>query len=90
MDVAQSHDPNAAIFADRLAVGRATMVEKSRRIPFDVPVQVEFLVEAEDEPVLRFASAQGFRLGDAFSGVFDDALAFGHEPCGESALSVNG
>jgi hypothetical protein len=28
------------------------VVEKTRRIPFGIAVQVEFLVEAENEPVL--------------------------------------
>ena len=77
LDVAQGRDPNAALLANRLAVGRATVIEKTRRIPCYISVQVEFLVETENEPVLRLAAAQGFRLGDAFPGVFNDARPAG-------------
>jgi len=90
LDVPQRPDPDAALFAKGLAIRRATVIEKTRRIPFDISVQIEFLVEAENKPVLRLAAMQRFRLGDALSNVFDDTRPFAQKPRGKSAPPMNG
>jgi hypothetical protein len=89
LNVSQRHNPHAALLADRFAIGRATVIEEARRIPFDVSIQIKLVIEAENKPVLRFATPDRFRLADALADVFDDARAFRNEPRGNPALAMN-
>ena len=77
------------VLAFRLAIGRAAMIDTPRRIPFEIPVQVKFLIQREDAPVLQFATPSGFRLGDFFADIFDDARARRQVDGGEKSLAVN-
>ena len=43
--VAQSHDPNLAVHLARFAIGLATVIEPTRRVPIHVPIEVELVIQ---------------------------------------------
>ena len=74
-DVAAGDDPDAALDQFRVAVGRATVVEKARRIGFHLTVEIKFLVEMEEAVVAGAAAAEGFTLGNPLAPILDDPRA---------------
>jgi hypothetical protein len=89
LDVAQSRDPNPPLLAFRLAIGGATMIDITRGIPFEIPVQVKFPVQRKDAPVLPLAAPGGFRLGYFLAEILDDARATVDNCFRENALAVD-
>lgn len=54
--VAAGDDPDLALIALRVAVWRAAVVDEARGIPVHGPVEVPFVVERENAPVLGLAA----------------------------------
>jgi hypothetical protein len=88
-DIARCEDPDAAVLQKGIAIGRATVVEQTRRVPCHIPVQVLLVIQAEDILVVLLASAQRLALADPLANVFDDARAFANSQLRESAQSVD-
>jgi len=88
-DVAHGGDPDPAGVEYRLAIGRATMIDIPRGIPLEVAVQVEFLVQAKNVPILRFATAGRLRLGNFFAQIFQHPGSGEKSGLGKNALAMN-
>jgi hypothetical protein len=66
------------------------VVEKARRVPFDVSVEVPLLVEIEEALVVLSALFRRLSFVDPFTHVFDDAGPQTDGAFRETAKSVNG
>jgi hypothetical protein len=89
-NVAQSRDPNPPLLAISLAIRRAAMIDKPRRVPVEITVQIKLIVKRKNAPILPLATPGGFRLGYFFPKIFDHPLAPFQRGCRENALAMNG
>ena len=89
-DAASRHNPDAPAVRFRLAIRVATVIQKTRRVPWHVAVEVVGVIQRENVFVGRFAPAQRFSLGDLFADVFDDARASGDVRLRKPADAMNG
>jgi len=74
-NIAQGRDPDSPFLANRFAIGRAAMIQKTRRIPFHIPVQIKLIIQPEDEPIHGFAPPRRFHFGNSFAYIFNDPAA---------------
>src|SRR4051794_18522821 len=66
------------------------MVDEAGRIPAHSPIEVKFIIEGENVPVVLFAAAKRFLFCDLLAGVFDDSIALEQARFGKTAHAVNG
>ena len=57
-EVADCDDPNAIIVDERFAIGLATVVEKARRVPLDIAIEIKLVAHRKNEFIMQFAAAQ--------------------------------
>src|SRR6266481_4131577 len=89
-DITHRIDEDAVTFLDGLAVWVATMVNPARVVAADLWIDYFAVFQAEIEGVwIVLVVGSGFP-GDALSGVFDNASAFGNELRGVNAATVHG
>src|ERR1700746_121106 len=82
-------DENAIVFLDRFAVWIARMIDPARVVTANLWIDYIAVFQSEVESVwIVIVAGSGFP-GDAFACVFNDARAFGNEPCGVNAATVH-
>jgi len=89
-DFANRHQPNSSLDKLRLAIRHATVIQKSRRVPTHVPIQVVRVIDCKNIFVVPFTTREGFPLRDFLAEVFDDARSRGNVVARESASAVDG
>jgi hypothetical protein len=89
IDVAQGANPNPAPDKFRHAIGRTAMIDTAGDVPLKIAVEIELVVEREDAPVLQFATAGRFLLGDFLAHIFNHLVAGVDVGRGEHAFTVN-
>ena len=88
-DVAQGHNPDASVNCASLGVGCAGMVQKSRRIPIHISIQIKLFIKAEDAGVFELALPERLLFVYFSAQIFQDAGSGRDGRARKSAHSVD-
>src|SRR5438477_11745639 len=73
-DFTNGHHPNAAFFQQRLAIRLATVIQKSRRIPAYVAVEVLLVIQRENVVVVALTTLKRLAIRDFLTNILNNTL----------------
>ena len=88
-DVAPGDDPNVAAFPLHFAIRRATMIDKTSRIPIHVTIQILPIIERKDILIVSLASPRRFLLVNLLAEILDHTGALRNVRSRESTCSMD-